>query len=381
MRPASSKTHSTRSAALLAVPAALLLAAPITPVANAQLPGGMSPEEVQSMIPGEISVPAGESTTVDVGVPVDVNYSSGGWTVTSSGTSVTVSAPNQPGATAAVPASAGGYSATVNLVAVGDGSADVGGDTGAASGESGQSGQAGQSGGSGGGAGGAAAGGGDSTGATDDGSDAPGGEGAAGSSGGGAGEGSGNQSGEAGSAPAASRPTRSKAEPADDTAATKLYFDGEIQDNTIVVKVPLSRVKDLMKYASYDTEGATLRYLDVNGQIIEGVEREIDKGKRTVTLTYPEGETPDNPFIMEMVRDGKADFVAVITSTNVPMEQAGDSNEENQYGNYANQDGQGRGVDESSSISDVVPLAIAGAALLAAIALLVVFLRRRRAQA
>ena len=381
MRPASSKTHSTRSAALLAVPAALLLAAPITPVANAQLPGGMSPEEVQSMIPGEISVPAGESTTVDVGVPVDVNYSSGGWTVTSSGTSVTVSAPNQPGATAAVPASAGGYSATVNLVAVGDGSADVGVDTGAGSGESGQSGQAGQSGGSGGGAGGAAAGGGDSTGATDGGSDAPGGEGAAGSSGGGAGEGSGNQSGEAGSAPAASRPTRSKAEPADDTAATKLYFDGEIQDNTIVVKVPLSRVKDLMKYASYDTEGATLRYLDVNGQIIEGVERKVDKASRTITLTYPEGQTPDNPFIMEIVRDGKADFVAVITSTNVPVEQAGDSNADNQYGNYANQDGQGRGVDGSSSISDVLPLAIAGAALLAAIALLIVFLRRRRAQA
>ena len=375
MRPATSTTHSTRRAALLAVPAALFLAAPIAPVANAQLPGGMSPEEVQSMIPGEISVPAGESTTVDVGVPVDVNYSSGGWTVTSSGTSVTVSAPNQPGATAAVPASAGGYSATVNLVAVGDGSADVGGDTGAGSGQSGSSG------GSGGGAGGAAAGGGDANGATDGGSDTSGGEGAAGSSNGAAGEGSSNQSGEDGSAPAASHPSRSKAEPADDAAATKLYFDGEIQDNTIVVKVPLSRVKDLMKYASYDTEGATLRYLDVNGQVIEGVEREIDKGKRTITLTYPEGETPDNPFIMEMVRDGKADFVAVITSTNVPVEQAGDSNEDNQYGNYANQDGQGRGVDGTSSISDVVPLVIAGAALLAAIAVLIVFLRRRRAQA
>ena len=367
MRPASSKTHSTRRAALLAVPAALLLAAPLAPVANAQLPGGMSPEEIQSMIPGEISVPAGESTTVDVGVPVDVNYSSGGWTVTSSGTSVTVSAPNQPGATAAVPASAGGYSATVNLVAVGDGSADVGGD----SGESGQSGQGSQSGGSGGGVGGAAAGG----------SDTPEGEGAAGSSGGGAGEGSGNQGGEAGSAPAAAHPSRSKAEPADDAAATKLYFDGEIQDNKIVVKVPLSRVKDLMKYASYDTEGATLRYLDVNGQVIEGVERKVDKTSRTITLTYPEGETPDNPFIMEVVRDGKADFVAVITSTNVPVEQAGDSNEDNQYGNYAHQDGQGRGVDGTSSLSDVVPLAIAGAALLAAIAVLIVFLRRRRAQA
>lgn len=376
MRPAPFSPRTSRRAALLAVPAALLIAAPIAPVANAQLPDGMSPEEVQSMIPGEISVPAGESTTVDVGVPVDVNYSSGGWTVTSSGTSVTVSAPNQPGATAAVLASAGGYSATVNLIAVGDGSADVGGDSG-------------ESGGSSGGGGGAAADG-EAAGSEADGG-ASRGEGDAGSSGGGASDGrdgQGGQPGEAsaddnggGSAPAVSHPSRSKAEPADDAAATKLYFDGEIRDNTIVVKVPLSRVKDLMKYASYDTEGATLRYLDVNGQVIEGVEREIDKGKRTITLTYPEGETPDNPFIMEMVRDGKADFVAVITSTNVPVEQAGDSNEDNQYGNYANQEGQGRGVDESSSISDVLPLAIAGAALLAAIALLIVFLRRRRAQA
>ncbi|MCG7289150.1 MULTISPECIES: hypothetical protein [unclassified Corynebacterium] len=377
MRPASSKTHSTRRAALLAVPAALLLAAPLAPVANAQLPGGMSPEEIQSMIPGEISVPAGESTTVDVGVPVDVNYSSGGWTVTSSGTSVTVSAPNQPGATAAVPASAGGYSATVNLVAVGDGSADVGGNAG----------ESGQPGGAEGGAGGAAAGGGTADSETDGGSEASGsGSGSkdshdapaskAGSAGGA--DSAGNAGG---SAPAAAHPSRSKAEPADDVAATKLYFDGEIQDNKIVVKVPLSRVKDLMKYASYDTEGATLRYLDVNGQVIEGVERKVDKTSRTITLTYPEGETPDNPFIMEVVRDGKADFVAVITSTNVPVEKAGDSNEDNQYGNYANQDGQGRGVDEGSSISDVVPLAIAGAALLAAIALLIVFLRRRRGRA
>lgn len=377
MRPASSKTHSTRRAALLAVPAALLLAAPLAPVANAQLPGGMSPEEIQSMIPGEISVPAGESTTVDVGVPVDVNYSSGGWTVTSSGTSVTVSAPDQPGATAAVPASAGGYSATVNLVAVGDGSADVGGNAG----------ESGQPGGAEGGAGGAAAGGGTADSETDGGSEASGsGSGSkdshdapaskAGSAGGA--DSAGNAGG---GAPAVAHPSRSKAEPADDAAATKLYFDGEIQDNKIVVKVPLSRVKDLMKYASYDTEGATLRYLDVNGQVIEGVERKVDKTSRTITLTYPEGETPDNPFIMEVVRDGKADFVAVITSTNVPVEKAGDSNEDNQYGNYANQDGQGRGVDEGSSISDVVPLAIAGAALLAAIALLIVFLRRRRRRA
>ena len=39
------------------------------------------------MIPSEVTVRAGETTTVDLGVPVDANYSGGGWTVTSNGRS------------------------------------------------------------------------------------------------------------------------------------------------------------------------------------------------------------------------------------------------------------------------------------------------------
>ena len=365
MRSVTSRPRRQRRLALLAVPAAALLAAPVAPLASAQLPSGMSPDEVQSMIPSEISVPAGQSTTVDVGVPVDVNYSSGGWTVTSSGTSVTVSAPDQPGATASVPASAGGYTASVNLVAVDDGSADFGGDGSADAGGAGSAGAAGS----------ASQGGNDGAGA-----------GAEQGAGGSAPSGSERSGGEQGSddgtaAPAVSHPQRSKAEAADTSAAKKLYFDGEIQGNKIVVKVPLNRVRDLMQYASYDTEGATLRYLDVNGQIIEGVERKVEKAARTITLTYPEGETPDNPFIMEVVRDGKADFVAVITSSGSPVEQASDGNADNEYASYAQRDDQGRGVDGSTSLSDIVPLAIAGAALLAALALLIVFLRKRRGRA
>ncbi|WJY97521.1 hypothetical protein [Corynebacterium fournieri] len=384
MRSETPRPRRQRRLALLAVPAAALLAAPVAPLASAQLPNGMSPDEVQSMIPSEISVPAGQSTTVDVGVPVDVNYSSGGWTVTSSGTSVTVSAPDQPGATASVPASAGGYTASVNLVAVDDGSADFGGEGSADAGGGGSAGAAGSAsqGGNDGadagaeqGAGGSAQSDGERSGGEQGGSRADSGEsgesGGSASSGGAGGEG----------APAVSHPQRSKAEAADSSAAKKLYFDGEIQGNKIVVKVPLNRVKDLMQYASYDTEGATLRYLDVNGQIIEGVERKVDKAARTITLTYPEGETPDNPFIMEVVRDSKADFVAVITSSGSPVEQAGDDNADNEYGSYAQRDNQGRGVDESTSLSDVVPLAIAGVALLAALALLIVFLRKRRGRA
>lgn len=357
---------------LLAVPAALLIAAPLTPVAGAQIPDGMSPEQIQSMVPSEISVPAGETTTVDVGVPVNVNYSAGGWTVTSSGTSVTVTAPDQPGATTSVSGSASGYSATVTLIAVGDGSADVGGESGG-SGASGGTGGDSDTGGSGNGG---------QSGARDrSGGDAPAGGEAAETDDGENGSGGGAGAPAAPAAPAVSHPERSKAEPADSSAAKKLSFDGEIQGNQLVVKVPLNRVKDLMKYVNYDMEGATLRYVDVNGQIIEGVDRQIDKAARTMTLTYPEGETPDNPFIMEIVRDGKADFVAVITATNADVERATGDDSENQYGSYSEPQDQGRGVDQGTSISDIVPLAIASVALLAALALLIVFLRRRRARA
>lgn len=342
-----------RMIAAATLPAVALLAMPLHPTASAQLPEGLSPQQVQSMLPGEISVPAGQSTTVDVGVPVNVNYSSGGWIVTSSGTSVTVSAPDQPGATAAVPASAGGYTATVNLVAVGDAAADTGSDPaprGADPAPEGHSSSAGN--------GGAA-------------NSTP--------------DGGGKDAGRAGGsgvapAPKVSHPQRSRAEPADSTAAKKLYFDGEIQGNQLVVKVPLSRVKDLLKYASYDTEGATLRYLDVNGHIIEGVERKVDKTSRTLTLTYPEGETPDNPFIMEMVRDGKAEFVVVVTATNAAVERAEGDDSESESGAYATEN-QGRGVDGTSSRSSVLPLVVAGVSLLAALALLIALLRRRRGRA
>lgn len=342
----------------MAVPAALLLttafgAAPAT----AQLPAGMDPAQVAGMIPSEITVPAGETTTVDVGVPVNVNYSSGGWTVTSNGTSVSVTAPNQDGATASVPASAGGYSATVTLVAVGGGAntdagetADRGGaaDAPAAQRNRGEDGD--RNGGS-----EATDGGSEATGRTGEGADA--GAGAAGGTGAGA----------------AQRPERKQAEKADATNAKRLEFEGEIQGNQIVVKVPLRKAAGLMQYANYDTSNATVRYLDVNGRIIEGVERDVDIKGRTLTLTYPEGETPDNPFIIEVVEDGAATFVAAITSTNAEVERP--ENEDSGEGD--GYDGQIYEVDEGSSSSGIAPLLIGGAALLAALALLIVFLRKR----
>ena len=354
------------------------------PLASAQLPEGIDPAEVQSMIPSEVTVRAGETTTVDLGVPVDANYSGGGWTVTSNGTQVSVTAPDDPGATASVPASSGGMNATVNLVAVGDdeeaiaddassagGAASAGDDASGSEGGSGarESGRSGEDG------DGESAG---DAGDTEDSGDSGDSGDSAGSAGSGHsrnGGGSGKSGGAAGSV---SHPDRTKAEEVDTSGAKRFEFDGEIDGNTLVVKVPLSRAADLMKYTKTDTEGATLRYLDVNGQVIKGVKRDVDVAKRTLTLTYPEGETPDNPFIMEVVRDGKAEFVAVITATNAPTEEAsGDG--ESPYGEASASD-QGPNTDSNGGGS-IVPLIIGGLALLAAIALIIVFFVRRRARA
>lgn len=342
----------TAARATLSVAAVAALALASAPIAPAQLPEGVNPAEVQSMIPSEVTVRAGETTTVDLGVPVDVNYSSGGWQVTSNGTQVSVTAPDTPGATASVPASAGGMTATVNLVAVGEGEqadaddvAEGGGGT-AAGGSSGGSG---------------------SEGASEDSDESTGGAGEGGFGGGGGGGAS--QSSGGGGAAAPARGDRQKAEEVDTSGAKRLAFDGEIDGNTLVVKVSLRKARDLMKYANADREGAKLRYVDAQGNIIKGVKRDVDVAKRTMTLTYPEGETPDNPFIMEVVRDGKAEFIAEITATNAPAAGTED-------GAQPVED-QGGTVDSSSKGSSVLPLVVGGVALLAALALIIVFFVRR----
>lgn len=285
-----------------AATAALVLTAPVDQ-AQAQLPGGLDLQTVRDMIPSQISVRAGETTTVDVGVPVSVSYNSGGWKVDANGTTVSVTAPDTPGATAQVPASAFGFDATINLIAVGSSESTTLDEI------------------------------------EDAGPAAP-------------------------AAPVATapspHPTRLKAEPADTAAAKKFYFDGVIEGNKLVVTVPLSRAADLAKYASTDREGAKLRYLDVNGQIIEGVTRDVEVAARKLTLTYPEGETPDSPFIMEVVRDGKAEFIAVITATNAETAAATESQ-----------------AQEHDSARSIAPLAVGGVALLALIALVVAWWRRR----
>lgn len=336
----------------------LCLPLAMSPVAVAQLPEGLDPAQIKEMLPSQVSVAAGESSTVDVGVPVDVNYAADGWVVSSSGTTVTVQAPNTPGATANVPASALGYSATITLVAVGGGeSPDVAPDSGS-DGESEQDGAK---------------------------PDAGSGSDAGSDSGSGSGSGSGSRAQPQDGA-TVTHPPREAAAPVDTTTAKKFYFDGEIHGNTLVVTVPLTRAADLAKYARTDREGAKLRYLDVNGRVIQGVKRDVDIASRTLTLTYPEGETPDNPFIMEVVRDDSvAEFIAVITATNAHVEQAeaqeGVSGEDegasgNPYADVAKQS-QGSEHDSAGGSGVLVPLIVGGVGLLVLLALVLTVLRRR----
>ncbi|QPK84152.1 hypothetical protein G7Y29_05165 [Corynebacterium qintianiae] len=313
--------------ATAATVASATAAALFVPVAHAQLPPGLDPALLQQSIPSQIEVPAGETTTVDVGVPVQANYNSEGWAVSSNGTTVTVSAPNTPGATVSVPASAAGYTATVTLVAVGGVQPQED-----------------------------------------------------------------NQSVEAPTGPEPATPApevrrdRTPAAGVDTAPAKIIHFNGQIDGNVITVKVSFGQAADLMKYAGADREGAKLRYLDVNGRIIEGVKRDIDPATRTLTLTYPPEETPDNPFIMEVVRDGTtSEFIAVITSSNSPSEAAEEDNPYAKFGadrvdgtggNTQSADSAAAGAEEGEPATTLV--VTVGALALAAIVGLLVLLSRRR---
>ncbi|WP_018295444.1 hypothetical protein [Corynebacterium lubricantis] len=281
-----------RVRSLVASVAAATLLGFSVPVASGQIPEGLDPLTVQSIIPSTVPVPAGTTTTVDLGVPVEVAYNDAGWSVSSSGTGVTVTAPNEPGSQISVPVTAGDYSATITLVAEGD------------------------------------------SGAPDSGLEpepapvpapAP--------------------------APAPATPERQTASTVDSSQAKKLYLDGVVEDNVLRVQLSINQISDVMPLVNASRDGRKLRYLDINGQIIKNVEREIKVTERSITLTYPAGETPDNPFIMEVVRDDTvAEFYAIITASNAPVAQPkSDGNQEGSVASMA-QDTEAASEQQSSSI-------------------------------
>ncbi len=278
-----------------------MVAGPAAPVASAQLPAGMSLQDVQSVISAPISVPAGETVSVDLGVPVSTSYAGGGWSVSSAGSVVTVTAPTTPGAQASVPASAAGQSATITLVAEENAAApalpepdsaapeatfpDRGGAAQAPAGE----------------------------GSADAADAAPAGQESAPAP----------TAGEAASA--APTPERAKAEPADTSDTRYVELDAVIEGRSISAQLGLGLAADLYRqFQGVDQDSVKLRYLDVNGQVIEGVTRDVDVASRSLILTYPEGQTPDNPFILEVVRDGAAILVVRLVAEDHPVAEAGD---------------------------------------------------------
>lgn len=290
--------------------AACAAALSIAPAAQA-LPAGMDPAAIQAAIASPISVAAGTTTSVSLPYPVDASYSGGGWEISASGGSATITAPAE-GGSVVVPVNAGGYSASITLVATAPQEAMVGG-----TGDAGQPGTPGAAGGEQGGQAGNneqpsadGAGAAEGTGGSTD-SDAgvpqrPGGRGYATADSVTANNALPEVPGE--------KVERKPAAPADNSHAERIELDSQISDNVITAKLSITQALDLYsRFKDTDRNGVTLRYVDSSGRIIKDVKRDIDQSSRTLTLTYPAGQAPDNPFIMQLVnKDGSGVSAEVV---------------------------------------------------------------------
>ena len=293
------------------------------PAAHA-LPGGMSVEDARAAISAPISVPAGQTTTVSLPVAANASYSGDGWSVSTSGSTVTITAPPE-GGQISVPVTAQGQSATITLVAEGgasggntSGGGTAGGDTPVGSD------------GSGGGTGGGAT----SSGAADNGSTpgSNGGGNADGSDGTGASDdentGTGDVSGsQNASLPAVpgEKPERQAAEQLDESTAERIELESTIEGNTITAQLGLRQALDFYnQFGNLDQEQFTLRYVDADGNIIQDIKRDIDAASRTLTLTYPEGQAPDNPFYMQLVRNDGTGIEVIVSLTDPNYQRAGE---------------------------------------------------------
>src|SRR5699024_9747878 len=203
------------------------------PAAHA-LPGGMSVEDARAAISAPISVPAGQTTTVSLPVSANASYSGDGWSVSTSGSTVTITAPPE-GGQISVPVTAQGQSATITLVAEGgasggntSGGGTAGGDTPVGSGGTGggaTSSGAADNGSTPGSNGGGNADGSDGTGASDDENT-------------GTGDVSGSQNASLPAVPG-EKPERQAAEQLDESTAERIELESTIEGNTITAQLGL----------------------------------------------------------------------------------------------------------------------------------------------
>lgn len=310
-----------------------------------------------------VSVPAGQTSTVSLPVPVDVSYAGEGWNINASGGSATITAPPE-GGQVTVPVTYEGT--TISLTLVADGSVtqedlnnageDIanGGDGGAVLHGAGAGDGSGEG-----------AGGGDNGDGGSAGEDSGSGTGADG----GAASGNGTQGGVPGGDPA-NNPAAAGG--VDVSQAEYINLDATIEGQTITAQMGVMQALDLYnRFKDTDEAGVTLRYLNAKGEFIKGVQRKVDKSSRTLELTYPEGQTPDNPFIMELVRDSDNAAVLVVTLTDPNKETAGEvPNPDNGSGEGANAD--------SKNGSSILPWAIGAGGVLLLIVLGWLLSRRRK---
>lgn len=304
------------------------------PAAHA-LPGGMSVEDARAAISAPISVPAGQTTTVSLPVAANASYSGDGWSVSTSGSTVTITAPPE-GGQISVPVTAQGQSATITLVAEGGASGGNTSGGGTAGGDTpvGSDGSGGSGGGTGGGAtsSGAADNGstpGSNGGGNADGSDGAGGEGTNGTGASddentGTGDVSGSQNASLPAVPG-EKPERQAAEQLDESTAERIELESTIEGNTITAQLGLRQALDFYnQFGNLDQEQFTLRYVDADGNIIQDIKRDIDAASRTLTLTYPEGQAPDNPFYMQLVRNDGTGIEVIVSLTDPNYQRAGE---------------------------------------------------------
>lgn len=260
--------HPRRAAAVIAAAAIALCSTP-GGIANAQIPSGMNLGQMNAVLAAPIAVAPGETTTVDLGVPVQGGYSGEGWDVHSAGTVVTVTAPETPGASTVVSFNALGQTRQVTLVTeqgatLPDPAASPAAPASAV--DPAQPEKADEAG--------------------ENPAPAPG-------------------TSESAVLPAAMTPPRQPAEHVDTAETRYIDLPATIDGNFLTVKLGAIEAANLMReFNQVDQEGVTLRYVDVNNQVIENVQREINTGELSMTLTYPEGQTPDNPFLIQVIGPG-----------------------------------------------------------------------------
>lgn len=119
-------------------------------------------------------------------------------------------------------------------------------------------------------------------------------------------------------------PTPALAE-VDRSAAEQIALEAETSGQQVTVQLSLSQAMNLQsKLRSVSTDGATVRYLTIDGEEIRGVKRQVNKSDRTLTLTFPPGHVPDNPVVIEAVREEKSLAVVSLTDPSRPVAVAKD---------------------------------------------------------